>query len=368
VNLDLSAAPLALQGRAKLPGARAPQPQTPGSRALWVAISAWLALSAGCGGPVRVETRFPRPARIAARAFPHVYVVATPDLDAETLADALVERLAAADGRPRPVRAERIGAESLNRRRAARSLAEVSIVISISVEYQEEYRPDYQARPLTVCGPGGCGFAPRGRLPELTTLRALARFVVEDGPTGRRLDAGSLEARDEGSDPLSMRSRALLVLRQGMAALVDDGERDAEVALVPIDEPRALRALALAEEGDWTGCATRYGERVAAPDFAGRSPRERAAWLFNGGQAHRAAAHRPGADTAALLHAAGEQLRAAMALDPQPLYAEALAALSAQRREFQRTAAQREAAAHNFGLVDRAAPPAVAPAVPEGYR
>jgi len=339
VNLVRIAAPLALAERASLLATREPKRGYSASRTLGLFLFALLTLSTGCGGPVRVEARFPRPARIAARAFPVVYVVSAPDIDAETLADSLVERLQATDGRPRPVRAERIAPESLPARRSSRGLAEVSIVISVSVEYQEEYRPDYQARPLTVCGPGGCGFAPRGRLPELTTLRAKARFVVEDGPSGRRLDAVTLEARDEGGDPLSMRSRALLVLRQGMEALVDDGEREAELALVPIDDPRARGALALAETGDWTGCAARYGARVSADDFARRPARERAAWLFNRGQAHRAAAHRPGADALALLVAAGEQLRAAMALDPQPLYAEALAALSAQRREFQRTAA-----------------------------
>jgi hypothetical protein len=205
-------------------------------------------------------------------------------------------------------------------------------------------------------------------MPELTTLRAEARFVVEDGPSGRRLDVVTLEARDEGGDLLSMRARALLMLREELEALVDDGAREVEVPLVPIDEPRARAALALAEGGEWSRSAARYGERVAAADFARLAPRERAAWLFDAGQASRVAAHAARAETGALLAAAGDRLRAAMALDPQPLYAEALADLAAQQRAFNRVTAQRDAASHNFGLLERSAPPPVAPAVPEGYR
>jgi hypothetical protein len=325
-------------------------------------------MAAGCGGPVRVEARFPRPARIAARAFPHVYVVSAPDLDAEALADALAERLRQAEGRRRTVRVERMPEERVAARRASGRLASVSIVISVSVMYHESYGPDYQARPLTVCGPGGCGFAPRGRLPELTTLRAEARFVVEDGPSGRRLDAVTLEARDEGGDPLSMRTRALMDLRRAVDGLVDDGQREVEVALLRVDDPRARAALAAAEAGEWSASVERYGQRVGAADFVRLPPRDRAVWLFNLAQTARVAAHAPGADTAAELEAAAEHLRAAMVLDPQSLYARALVEIAAQRREVARASAQQAAALHNFGLVESISPPPVAPAVPDGYR
>jgi hypothetical protein len=333
----------------------------------WFAL-VWLLSLVGCGGPRWLSASLPRPARLAVRAFPNVYVVATADIDAGSLAEALSERLQAQDGRPRSARVQRISPEQLMQRRASGALPSVSIVISVSVAYQEEYRPDFQARPLTVCGPGGCGFAARGRLPDLTMLRAEARFVVEDGPSGRRLDVVTLEARDEGADSLSMRFRALWALRQAMEGLVDDGRREVEVALQRVDDPRARAALASAEAGEWAASAGRYGQRVASADFARLPPRARAVWLFNLAQTARVAAYAVGANPAAGLDAAAEHLRAAMALDPQPLYARALADLTSQRREAARAAAQHDAAAHNFGLVEAASPPPVAPAVPEGYR
>ncbi len=342
--------------------------RSPGPCALLAAIAGLLLV--GCGGSLSVTARLPRPARLAARAFPLVYITSAGDLDAEMLAEALARHLEAPGGlaSSRPVRAERLAPEAVARLRAGGRVGSVSIVIRVAVEYHEDYRLDYASRPMTVCGPGGCALTPRPRQADLATLRARARFAVEDGPSGRRLEVVTLEVRDEGGDPLSMRARALLELRQRLPTLVDGGQREVELPLLPVDDPGARVAVALAEAGDWAGAAEAFRRLVAAPDFTGRTTAGRAALLFDLGQAIRASPAAGQQDALARLDGAADALRAALRLDLRPLFAEALAALDAQRRDVQRAAAQHEAAAHNFGLAAPPAQPGGIPAVPEGYR
>ena len=321
---------------------------------------------AGCGDTLVVAARVVRPATLSVRAFPQIYVVSAEDPDSRTVADRLATHLAERPGAAGArLQVRRTTSQRLAAWRASGGVARVSVVLHVEVIVDEDQRPDFNSRPSTVCGPGGCYLATRAFPPDIPTLRARAQIRVEDGPTGRALQETSVEARDEGSDPLSMRGRAVLELAERAAALVDGGARAVEVALVQLDELPARRAITQLELGRWADGAARLSRLVAAPGFARRTPRDRAAILFDLGQALRFSGSE---DESAIprLDRALESLRAALRLDPRALYAEALQDLERQRRDLALSTEQRAAAAHNFALA-RDTPPVV-PAVPPGYR
>jgi hypothetical protein len=323
-------------------------------------------VSIGCGGPLVVAARVVRPATLAVRAFPQIYVVSEDDPDSRTVADRLATHLAERPGpgsaRPQVRRTSR---RRLAAWRASGDVARVSVVLLVEVTVEEDQRPDFNSRPSPVCGPGGCYLATRAFAADIPTLRARAQLRVEDGPTGRSLQQTSIDARDEGSDPLSMRGRAVLELAERAAALVDGGVRALEVALVEVDDAPTRRALALIERGQWGRGATLLARIVSAPSFARRARGDRAAILFDLGQALRFSGPE---DAAAIprLESALASLRAALRVDPQALYAEALRDLERQKRDLALSTEQRAATAHNFALAQDA-PPAL-PSVPPGYR
>lgn len=330
-------------------------------------LSALLLLAAGCGDTMVVAARVARPAVLPVRAFPQVYVVSVGGADAGAVADRLAHHLAE---RPGPATARlsvrRLTHDRLAALRRDGSVARVSVVVVVEVSISEDQRPDFSSRPTTVCGPGGCYLATRPYPNDIPTLRARAHFQVEDGPTGRVLQQATLEARDEGSEPLSMRGRAVLDLAERARGLVDGGARAVDVALVEVDSDDVRRALALLERGQWAAGARSLSRIVAAPSFAQRTPAQRAATLFDLGQARRFSG--PDDATAlARLDAAVDAMRQAMRLEPRALYAEGLRDVERQRRDLALSTEQREAAAHNFAL-SRSAPPPAVPAVPAAYR
>jgi len=326
-----------------------------------------LLLAAGCGDTMVVAARVVRPAVLPVRAFPQVYVVSVDDADSAAVADRLADHLAERPG-PANVRlsVRRLTHDRLAALRRDGSVARVSVVVVVEVSVSEDQRPDFSSRPNSVCGPGGCYLATRPYLNDIPTLRARAHFQVEDGPTGRMLQQATLETRDEGSEPLAMRARAVLDLAARAGGLVDAGARGVDVALVDVDSSDVRRALALLERGDWGAGARLLARIVAAEGFARRPPAQRAATLFDLGQARRFSGP-DDANAVARLDAAVDAMRQAMRLEPRVLYAEGLRDVERQRRDLALSTEQREAAAHNFAL-SRSPPPPEVPDVPAAYR
>ena len=278
-------------------------------------------VAAGCGDTLLVAARVASPAVLPVRAFPQVYVVSADDPDSEAIADRLAEHLAA---HPGPASARllvwRLSAERLAALRASERVEAVSVVIRVRLLVDEEERPDFSSRPTTVCGPGGCYLGARPFPGDIPTLRARACFTVEDGPSGRVLQEAALETRDEGTEPLSMRGRAVLELAGRAPGLVDGQVRAVDVPLVEVDDAAAQRALSVIARGDWAGGARLLARLVAAPGFARRPRAARAALLFDLGQARRFAGPE-GAAALPRLERAAEALRAALRLEPRVLYA-----------------------------------------------
>jgi len=332
-----------------------------------VALLSALLLAAGCGDTMVVAARVVRPALLPVRAFPQVYVISVGGADSAAVADRLAHHLAE---RPGPANARlsvrRLTHDRLAALRRDRSVARVSVAVVVEVSVSEDQRPDFSSRPTTVCGPGGCYLATRPYPNDIPTLHARAHFQVEDGPTGRVLQQATLEARDEGSEPLSMRGRAVLDLAERARTLVDGGARDVDVALVEVDSSDVQRALALLERGDWAAGARLLSRIVETPSFARRPPAQRAATLFDLGQARRFSGP-DDATAVARLDAAVDAMREAMRLEPRALYAEGLRDVERQRRDLALSTEQREAAAHNFAL-SRTPPPPDVPDVPAAYR
>jgi hypothetical protein len=322
---------------------------------------------AGCGDTLVVAARVVRPAVLSVRAFPQVYVTSAADADSSAVADALAAHLEAWPG-PAGARlaVRRCTPEHLIALRAGRGIARVSVAIEVEVVMDEAQRPDFNSRPTDDCGPRGCDPSTRPYPVDIQTLTAQARFTVEDGPTGRALQQVVLETRDEGSDALSMRGRAVLELAARVGGLVDGGARSIRVELVDVRGAEAERALARIERGDWAGGAEVLARLTTAPGFARRPQGERAALLFDLGQARRFAGPED-ATAGARLDAAAESMRAALHLERRVLYAEGLRDLERQRADLSLSAEQREAAAHNFAL-SRAAPAPPVPDAPAAYR
>ncbi len=336
-------------------------------RALCVALACAALVAAGCGDTLVVAARVVRPATLPLRAFPQVYVLAADDADSGAVADALVQHLAAPLA-PQSARlvVRRATFERVTALRATGGIERVSVVILVEVLVDEAQRPDFTSHPLTGCDPGGCYPSTRPYTADIPTLRAVARLSVEDGPSGRVLQETSIEARDEGSEPLAMRARAVLDLAERVGGLVDGGERAVSVTLVEVSDPACERALERLDAGDWAHGAALFGPLVRGAEFARRPRGERAALLFNLGQALRFAGPMDGTALARLDRAA-ESLRAALRLEPRALYAAGLQDLERQRADLALSAEQRAAAAHNFALSRAAAPPTVPPA-PPAYR
>lgn len=332
-----------------------------------IALACAAFVTAACGDTLVVSARVVRPAVLPVRAFPQVYVVSADDADSGAVADRLATHLAE---RPGPagarVSVRRMARDRLNMLREGQLIERVSVVIRVRVTMDEEQRADLSSRPTTVCGPGGCYMSTRPYPTDIPILRAQAYFTVEDGRTGRVLQQTALTTYDEGSDPLSMRGRAVLDLAGRAPTLVDAGVRAVDVAFVELDDDAAQRALAMLERGSFARGATLLAQLVAAPSFARRPRGERAALLFDLGQARRFSGPED-ATALARLDSALESMRAALRLEPRALYAEGLRDVERQRRDLALSAEQREAAAHNFAL-SRAPPPPVVPAVPAAYR
>ena len=316
-----------------------------------------LLLSIGCGAGTTVSGTVVHPAAMPVRSFPRIWVVGG-HLDHEVyLLDSLARHL-------RGGRAEvrRVELDDLEPLRVAGRIPPATVVLILELEFVEGTRPEWTSRPETVCGPVGCYTTQRSYVYELPTLRGKLSIAVYDGPTARVQQRLTLREADEGRGYEDMRERLVRALREKLLAMVDQRRARVDVVLLAVDVPEVERAIDVIDGGDWTRGRRMLEEAWRSPSVRALPAEDRARVLYDIGQARRF-------DPATLddpeehFAAAERALRAAIRLDPDRRYQNALRALRSHRSEVVVARAQEEAAEHNYRMAGR--PPEPAPSVPE---
>ncbi|AKF06515.1 hypothetical protein [Sandaracinus amylolyticus] len=319
-------------------------------------------LTCGCGGSLQVRATVETPPELPIRVFPEVAIVhgtAPEDFD---VADALAHHLAASarDG----LRVEHVDEDGLERRRANGSFGPASAIIRVDTHVVETARPSFLSRPDTVCTTWGCNTVRRSVVEDLPVVVGRVMLRVSEARTDRLLQELTIEEREEGSDPLSMRMRIVERLRRRVIGAVDPGERQLDVELVDVDDAEVRAALQAVREGHPREALATLERVVSRRTFEQRSDEQRARVMFDLGQARRLAARASGEpDVDSRLEVAERTIRDALMLHPEATFARALTQLREERAARERMRAHRAAASHNFAL-DRG--PAVPPA-PPGY-
>lgn len=342
--------------------------------ALALAASALVALSvAACGSGLRVSVVVPVPPDLPVRAFPEIIVILEGLPEEIEVAEAIAAHLAASAGSSR---IERLDEARLAMRRAQGALGPASIVLHVEVRMVESLRSSWTTRPETVCGPWGCATQQRTVMIDVPQIDATAVLHVSEARSGQPLQDLPLREHDESGDAIGMRMRALMRLRERAIAAIDPGRVVLAIELAPVDDA-AVRAALDAIRGGHPGEARRALERIAArDDFGARRAEDRAKILFDLGQARRLEA-RTGeglgeVEREARLGESEEAIRGAIRIDPQPIYARALAQIDEERQAAARMRTLEEAASHNFALQRGGSsggelPPESVPEPPPGY-
>ena len=328
------------------------------------AVAAVLCLFAGFAsacGTTSVHARIVRPAAIPIRAFPQIYIAAGHDDIDLLLGDAVVHHLRA--GGRAAVR--RVDVEDLEPMRAAGTIPRATAVMLIALDTEERTRSEWTSRPETVCGPlGNCYTSHRSYMAELPIIRARLDITVYDGPSARVLQRVTLRASAEGRAYESMRETIVEDLAKRVNPLLDQHVRNVEIDLVDVDVPEVERAIDLIDAGHWRDGRIVLERFAHGPELKQLDREDRAAVLYNLGQARRFDTQTRLA-TARRFDAAERALRAAYRLHRKGRYGDAIRDLVKHRRDVELVEAQRRAARYNFQLGTR---PQTSPQPPASYR
>ena len=324
-------------------------------------------LLAGCGGGLSVVAHVPRPAEVPARAFPVVWLVPLGDEEARALARLARDHLAGDDASRDVTLSDRHAVEA---RRAEGRLPPAALVVELALRLVAEPSLGFSQRTdpcMAYSADGPCVSSQRRVLSEAVMIRAQLAVDARDAQSGELLQRVVLEEHEEAPSPLDELTARLQVLsRLGtrLLALFDAARDEIRVELVALDDPRGQEALRIARDGRWGEARARLVELASAAEQERWPDAQRAAVLFDLGQARRL-------DTSdrlpilERLDRAAAILADALRLHPDERTARALEQLRAQRDAHQLAAEQAAAAAHNFALDAEA--PLETPHVPEGY-
>jgi hypothetical protein len=324
-------------------------------------------LVTACSGRMAVRSTVLMPPELPVRVFPEIAVVPGAGPNDRELAQAIAAHLAAST----ESRVESLDEEQLEARRAHGELGPASAVLRVTSRIIEATRPMLRTRPETACSPWRCTTQPRTVVDDVPVVFGVLVLRVEEGRSQRVLEELTLEEREEGADPLSMRMRVALRLRRRAIALVDSGEQHVEVELAAVGDRDVSAALDAIQQGRAAEGRAALERIVGGASFAQRPDDDRAKVLFNLGQARRLEAHAYArarrvapAEIEDRLAAAERAIQDALRLRPEAMYARAIRQIADERRARARLRAQEDAASHNFAL-DRA--PDV-PEPPPAYR
>ena len=313
----------------------------------------------GCTAVFAVGADVARPATVPLRVFPRIVVVAEATPESDRLGSRLVTHLEA--GRST---VERASAGLTERQLAEGTLPPGTAVVVVHAILTQRDRSIIARRQTLECGPLGCQSSRRNRIEATTVVTGHAVLTVFDGSSGRNLQRETVTTEEVGRDALGMRLRVFEQLVTLTGELVDQRTEHVTIELLPSESEGVRAALLAIEHGEWPRGRALLEAVAASSAFAMLPPEERALVLYDLGQAHRFDESVP-ADVR--FARASESLRAALLLDPQTRFANALDELGAHRRSRQLLLAQREAESHNFRLAQEDGSEPI-PSAPSSYR
>ncbi len=314
-----------------------------GARTLAVLLAAYgAACATGCSNVITVRAEVLRPARVPLRVFPRIVVVPSDDAASQRLGQRLIAHLQT--GRSIVERAS----ESRSERMLSRgSLPRGTVVVRVRAVLTESERSVVTRRQTIECGPLGCWDEHRDRIEAVVLIEGHVVLTVLDGPSGRSLQRQVVSAEEVGRDVLGMRLRVFERLVTSTAELVDQRTELVDIELLPVESRAVHAALDAIQSGAWARGRSLLELVVRSSAFTSWTAEQRALVHYDLGQAHR---FDPSVPPDVRFERASESLGAAVRLDPQRRFAEALEALETQRRSQNLVIEQRDAASHNFRI------------------
>ncbi|MFT3922812.1 MAG: hypothetical protein QM778_09775 [Myxococcales bacterium] len=316
------------------------------SGCLWAL--ACLLLLGGCPSTMTARAALMLPAKVPVRVFPSIWVAGGENQLENYLLDRLAAHLAQ-DGR-REVR--RVQTAELEPAREAGHIAGTTAVLFLRASAEDNVQRYWDSMPTQYCGYYGCTTNFQSYMVTAIQVNAHADLTVYEGPTARVLQQERFEQSVLGDHLEPLRQAAVEQLAVELERAVDvlrvrpRFELYHERSMSEVE-----RALALIAKGDWV--QGREHLELAAKQLGGQRSDVQARVWYNLGLA-RWAAPGPQGLTAEAYAAAHRALAWAQRLNPQPHHASALLELDKSRQAFETLEAQRQAAAHNFGLSARA--------------
>lgn len=304
-----------------------------------------LCLASGCGAALVIHREVPRPAAIPARAYPVVYVAASPDGASREIADVIARHLEGG-GQARIVR---VDATSLLAQAAEERVATLALLVTVT--FHEELRTQMSSVPTTRCAPGAPCYGYPERMPVDVPVQVGDLLVRAFDPrSATELGRAVLHQEESEPSPFAAQLAVMDRLRHQAPEIVDVQAELVDVELDPTSDADGRAAIEDARAGRIH--AARIVLEARTQDAALDAP-TRAALLFDLGQLTRidvdTSASDPVAEESARLASAEEAILGAIQLAPSERYERALVQLRAERTAREDVRAQQAAADTNFG-------------------